>query len=318
MAASGVYASALGDLRDTAKWIMAAFTGVGAIVFSGLTITNIATLAQNGQWLEPVILALIPLAAAAFAVVMSMRVINVTAPPVGSIFPRYWAAIGGDAQQAIVMTAELAAELPNAIGIYGTAGDFDSRLVEAHDKLTDADARARDDDSEQRQADLNHAHSVIDGLQSTVKDALDCAAYTQARRAFRAFTYWVMIAAGVALGGLIASGVVTGDLQHDKQTASARAAAAAAPAPVSFDSPTPVRVWLTSRPPPGSGGSASCPLWDGMPAEAIGGTPDQPVLLFPGYTQSAARDHGIRSAPSRCADPWQWTTKPGEVLVVPG
>ena len=316
MAASGAYASALGDLRDTVKWIMAAFTGAGAIVFSGLTITNIATLAQNGQWLGPVFLALIPLAAAAFAVVMSMRVINVTAPPVGSIFPGYWKAIGGDAQPPIVMTPELTAELPNAIGIYGKAKDFDSRLVEANEKLTDA--RARIDNTEERLADLKDAHSVIDGLQSTVKDVLDCASYIQAKRAFSAFTCWVMIAAGVALSGLIASGVVTGDLQHDKQTASARAAAAAAPAPVSFDSPTPVQVWLTSRPPPGSGGPASCPLWDGMPAEAIGGTPDQPVLLFPGYTQSAARGHGIRSAPSRCADPWQWTTKPGEVLVVPG
>jgi hypothetical protein len=316
MAASGAYASALGDLRDTAKWIMAAFTGGGAIVFSGLTITNIATLAQNGQWLVPVLLALIPLAAAAFAAVMSMRVINVTAPPVGSIFPRYWEKIGGTTQRPLTSTAELTRELPNAIGIYGSAEDFDGRLVKAYNEL--ADTRERNDGSELRQAAYDKAQSVIDGFQSTVKDALDCAAYTEARRAFHAFTWWVMVAAGVALGGLIASGVVTGDLQHDKQTASSQAAAVAAPAPVSFGSPTQVQVWLTSRPPPASGGPASCPLWDGMPAEAIGGTPDRPVLLFPGYSTSAARDHGIGSASSRCADPWQWTTKPGEVLVVPG
>ena len=314
MGGSGGYASALGDLRDTAKWIMAAFTGVGAIVFSGLTITNIATLAQNGQWLEPVVLALIPLAAAAFAVAMSMRVINVTAPPVGSLFPSYWEKIGGKAQKPIESTP---AELPDALGIYGSTQEFDDRLVEAYGQVILYRAR-NDADDPHRQADYDRARSVMDSLQATVKDALNCVAYAQARQAFHAFAWGVMAAAVVALGGLIASGVVTGDLQHDKQTASARAAAAAVPAPVSFDTSTPVRVWLTSRPPPAAGGPASCPLWDGMPAEAIGGTPDRPILLFPGYTASAARDHGIRSAPSRCADPWQWTTKPGEVLVVPG
>lgn len=39
----GSYASGLGDLRDMVKWIMVAFTGVGAIAFSGLTITPIST-----------------------------------------------------------------------------------------------------------------------------------------------------------------------------------------------------------------------------------------------------------------------------------
>jgi hypothetical protein len=317
MAASGAYASALGDLRDTAKWIMAAFAGSGAIVFSGLTITNIATLAQNGQWLEPVLLALIPLGAAAFAAVMSMRVINVTTPPVGSIFPLYWAKIGGEPQEAIEST-RLPAELPNAIGIYGSASAFDIGLAEAYDEVSDTRALNKADPGSERQSAYDQAQSRYNGLQSVVKDALDCVAYTQARRAFRTFTRWVMVAAAVALGGLIASGVVTGYLQHDKQTASALAAALAAPAPVSFGSPTPVQVWLTSRPPAASGGPASCPVWDGMPAEAIGGTPDRPVLLFPGYTPSAARDHGVRSASPRCADPWQWTTKPGEVLVIPG
>jgi hypothetical protein len=315
MAASGAYASALGGLRDTAKWIMAAFTGVGAILFSGLTITNIATLAQNGQWLEPVLLALIPLAAAAVAVVMSMRVINVTAPAVGSLFPLYWEMIGGAAQKRIQSRPT---ELPDALGIYRSTDELDDRLVEAYGQVNHYRELNKAGDDPHRQADYDGARSVMDGLQATVKDVLDCVGCARAKQAFRVFTYGVTAAAVVALGGLIASGVVTGRLQHDKQAATAQAAAAAAPVPVSFDTPTPVRVWLTSRPPPAAGGPASCSLWDGMPAEAIGGTPDRPILLFPGYTASAARDHGISSAPSRCSDPWQWTTKSGEVLVVPG
>jgi hypothetical protein len=317
MAASGAYASALSDLRDAVKWIMAAFTGGGAIVFSGLTITNISSLAQNGQWLLPVGLAFIPLAAAVFAIVMSMRVINVTAPSAGSIFPRYWEKIGGAAQKQVKSTPELASELPNAIGVYGSADAFDSRLIEAYEEIDHARKLKLEDDTLERQAALDQALTVLDGLQATVKDALDCAAYTQARGAFRAFGWWVLLGTFVALGGVIASGVVTGELQHNEQVASAQAATAAAPALALFRSPTPVQVWLTSRHPTAAGGPDACPLWDGMPAIAVGGTPDRPVLLFPGYTSSAARSHGIRSASSHCDDPWLWTAKTGEALVVP-
>jgi hypothetical protein len=86
---------------------------------------------------------------------------------------------------------------------------------------------------------------------------------------------------------------------------------------VSFTQPTPVQVWLTLRQPVKAGGRHDCPLWNGMSAIAVGGTPGEPVLLFPGYTNAAARSHGISSPPAGCTAPWLWTTNAGEVLVVP-
>jgi hypothetical protein len=315
LAALGAYASALGDLRDTVKWIMAAFTGSSAIVFSGLAVTNISSLAQKGQWILPVALAAIPLVAAVGAIVMALRVINAKSPSVGSIFPDYWSALGGTVGSTTSNSAELEAELPNAIGVYGTTSAFDLRLVDAVGQVK----RARDllDGSVARQDGYDQALATVDGLQPTVKDALDCAAYVTAKRQFRVFSGSVLVATCIALAGLIASGVVTGHLQHSQQEAASEAAKVAPPVPVVFHTPTPVQVWLTSRPPAAAGGSYACPLWNGMTALAVGGTVSRPVLLFPGYSISAARRHGIRSAPLKCADPWLWSTRAGEVLVEP-
>jgi hypothetical protein len=285
--ATGGYSAALGDLRDTVKWIMGAFAGGGAIVFSGLTITNISTLAQSGQWLLPVGLALIPLAAAAGAIVVALTVINVTSPSPGSLFPKYWQEVG---------TVDL----------------FDDRLATAHAEVKRARGRSSDE-SPARLAGYESALAALDGLQPTMRDALDCVAYTRARRRFHSFTRWVTALAVVALGGLLASGVITGSSLRSQEAA----AKAAPPTPVAFTTPTQVQVWPTSRLPAASGGPGACPLWGGMPALAVGGTPDQPVVLFPGYTIAAARSHGIRSASMRCATPWLWSAKSGEVLVVP-
>jgi hypothetical protein len=310
--ATGGYSAALGDLRDTVKWIMGAFAGGGAIVFSGLTITNISTLAQSGQWLLPVGLALIPLAAAAGAIVVALTVINVTSPSPGSLFPKYWQEVGGPEEPKAELSIALQAELPNAIGAYGTVDLFDDRLATAHAEVKRARGRSSDE-SPARLAGYESALAALDGLQPTMRDALDCVAYTRARRRFHSFTRWVTALAVVALGGLLASGVITGSSLRSQEAA----AKAAPPTPVAFTTPTQVQVWPTSRLPAASGGPGACPLWGGMPALAVGGTPDQPVVLFPGYTIAAARSHGIRSASMRCATPWLWSAKSGEVLVVP-
>jgi hypothetical protein len=310
MAASGAYASALGGLRDTVKWIMAAFTGVGAIVFSGLTITNISTLAEAGQWLIPVALAAIPLLAAVWATIEALRVINATPAAIGALFPHYWASLGGTAVDAVPDTKELKAELPNAIGAYGTPETFDRTLKEAYGQVEWARqllAAAADDDS--RRDGFTKAVAHLDGLQATVKETLDCVAYVEGRRQFRTFAWRTLIAAVIALAGLVASGVVTGDLLV--------ASAQATPAPTAFTSPTPVQVWLSESPPATAGGPHGCPLWNGMSALAVGGTVSRPVLLFPGYSSSVARSHGITSAAPQCADPWLWSTVSGEVLVEP-
>jgi hypothetical protein len=341
MAASGAYASALTDLRDTVKWIMAAFTGAGAIIFSGLTITNISKLAENGQWIFPVVLAGVPLIAAIAAIAAALRVINAMPPSVGSLFSGYAEALTTaelrkitDQQPAVTSqqpekptsagrkrksgdkrSLALARELPNAIGVYGTKTEFDARLVEALKRVK----RTRDlnDGDLGRQAAYEAALTTLDGLQATVKDALDCATYIEARTRFRFFAWCVVIAGLVSFGALIASGIVTGDSLSSQQAASAKAAKAAPPVSVSFTQPTPVQVWLTVSQPAKAGGSHDCPLWNGMPAIAVGGTPGEPVLLFPGYTNAAARKHGISSPPAGCTDPWLWTTNVGEVLVVP-
>jgi hypothetical protein len=307
MAASGAYASALSDLRDIVKWIMAAFTGVGAIVFSGLTITNISTLAQAGQWLIPVALAAIPLLAAVWGTVEALRVINATPAPIGSLYPEYWGSLGGDAVSSVSDTPELTAELPNAIGAYGTRTTFDDTLKKAHAQVKQARELLAGGNSLPSQERYAKAVAHLDDLQATVKETLDCVAYVRARRQFRTFTWHTLIAAVVALAGLVASGVVTGDML----------AASAQATPVAFTSPTQVQVWLSGTQPAVAGGPHGCRLWDGMPALAVGGTVSRPVLLFPGYSSSVARSHGITSAAPQCADPWLWSTASGEVLVEP-
>ena len=315
MAASGAYASALGNLRDTVKWIIAAFTSAAAIIFSGLAVTNISKLAESGQWLLPVVLAAVPLLATVGVVLAALQVINVTPPSVGNLFPSYWESLGAPAAKSAQRPAALADELPNAIAVYGTAKEFDDRLVNAlaHTR------RMKNllDGSSERQAAYEAALALLDGLQSTVKDALDCAAYVRARQRYRTAMWQILGAVTVAVAGLVASGVVSGNLIRTQQADNASSAKTASPAPASFRGPTSVSVWFPSKPPATAGGPHTCPLWNGIPAMAVGGTFSRPLLLFPGYTTADARRNGIVRPPGQCNVPWLWSTKSGQVLVVP-
>jgi hypothetical protein len=176
MAATGAYASALGNLRDTVKWIVAAFTSAGAIIFSGLAVTNISALATSGQWPLPVALAAVPMIAAVVVIVAALQVINVTFRPVREYFPQYWRALTGITGPPADPTA-LGDELPNAVAVYGTVAEFDDRVAEAFTKARRAEDRLNENDTDARRADHSAALDLLDNLQTTVKDTLDCAAY---------------------------------------------------------------------------------------------------------------------------------------------
>jgi hypothetical protein len=319
MAAAGGYASALGNLRDSVKWIIGAFATGSAIMFSGLTVNSISTLADSGQWQLPVGLAAVPVVAAIAAVIAALRVISVTPQSPGTLFPKYWAEVGGTAPRAVnkywantsgtgprptVDLGRLADELPNVLGAYRTREAFDERLVDALDEKKTAFDRLNG--TSERQADFDGTAARLDDLQSTLKDALDCEAYLEGRRRYRV-TGWIILAALlVAVGSAVASGIVTGDKERS-----------APPQAASFSAPVPVAVWFSGRPPQAADGPRGCPVWSGMPAYVVGGTESRPLVLFPGYAASDARSHGIQASVAQCARPWLWPAGTGQVLVVP-
>jgi hypothetical protein len=315
MALSGAYASALGNLRDTVKWITAAFTGAGAIIFSGLAVTNIAQLTERGHWILPVALAAVPLLAAACVIVAALQVITVTPPPPHDLFPGYWQALTGDAQSPPQPQVSLGQELPTAVAVYGSLQNFDARLVVALDTVRRSERLL--DGTAERQVDHEAALALVDGLQPTVQDALDCAAYVTARQKYKTAVWQILAAAAVAVAGLLASGIVSGYLVRTQQVEKATVAKAAPPVPVSFRVPTAVSVLFTSGLPTHSGGPHACPLWNGISALAVGGTFVHPLLLFSGYSAADARSNGVTKSSRQCHKPWLWSTKPGQVLLVP-
>jgi len=291
-------------LRDTVKWIMAAFTTGSAIMFSGLTVNSISALAQSGRWQLPLALAAVPLVAAIGAVIASVRVIIVTPRSPGSLFPEYWKKVTGTEPGAVRSPSGLTDELPAVLGAYGTTDDFEKRLVSAWDAKEAAASRL--DETPERRADYDKAVARLDVLQQTLKEALDCEAYLEGKRRYRMAWKVVVAALLVAVGSAAASGIVAGDRERD-----------APPAAASFSAPVPVTVWFTGNPPPAAGGAGACPVWNGMPAYLMGGSEARPLLLFPGYAASYARGHGTQGSVTQCSRPWLWPAATGEVLVVP-
>ena len=318
MAESGAYASALGNLRDTVKWIIAAFTGGSAIIFSGLTVTSISALAQSRQWLLPVGLAAVPVVAAVGAIAAALRVINVTPPAPGALFTEYGKAINTTGQEAIGDNDPIVRELPSALGAYGTREEFDRRLRGAFDTVkTTQEAYTRNADNPNRRTEYENALTRFDALQPTTQNALNCAAWVRARGRYRMANWEILAAAVVAVAGMAASGIITGYQIRGQHDSAARAVNAASPKAVPFTEPTSVHVWFTGPPPAAARGPHGCPVWNGISALAVGGTESRPLLLFPGYTASEARRHGMDLPTAQCAAPWLWPTRPGQVLAVP-
>ena len=83
MSDRGGFVSQAATLRDSMKWLVATFTGAGAILFSALSIVNVTKVAEGGAWLLPVGLAAIPLLAAVWAVGKANSVLNAPMPALG-------------------------------------------------------------------------------------------------------------------------------------------------------------------------------------------------------------------------------------------
>lgn len=317
MAATGAYASALQNLRDNVKWTVAAFTGAGAIIFSGLSVTNISRLAENQAWVLPVLLAALPLLAAIVAIVFGHRVMAVAPPPVKDLLPKYWHELKGTGLKAPSISDALAAQLPAAVAVYGSLDDFDTRLVQAGQRVKSTRAALQNTNTPENRADYAQALMVLDGLQPTVEDVFACATYVDALKRYKLGSAVTLGAVLLALGGLIASGVASGQRVSAQEKAKAAAASAAPPTPLAFRDPTPVAVYFDpdSPPPAAAGGARHCPVWSGMNAEAVGGSFVRPLVLFPGYAKADARTS--LPVPDRCDEPWLWSAEAGQVRVRP-
>src|SRR6266702_119408 len=90
MSYSGVFAAREATLRDTLKWLVASFTGAGALLFSGLSVASITLLATQNAWLIPVTLAALPIVSAAACVWIAHWVLNAQPPQPSELFPQFW------------------------------------------------------------------------------------------------------------------------------------------------------------------------------------------------------------------------------------
>jgi hypothetical protein len=95
MTGTTAFASQAATLRDNAKWIVAAFTGSGTILFSALSVANLSKVAEGQAWILPVALAAIPLLAAGWAVWRANLVLSAPTPALAELFPEFYALRSG-------------------------------------------------------------------------------------------------------------------------------------------------------------------------------------------------------------------------------
>jgi hypothetical protein len=316
----GGFVSQAAALRDSVRWIVATFTGAGAILFSALSVANVTKLAESGAWVLPVALAAIPLAAAVLAVVKANSVLNAPMPAASDLFPQFYSRGTGMTpsqspdRQSLVESIQRS--LPTGIAVYGTLAAFDDRLVRAHKAVERAQSLL--DKSPERRQDLENAWSRLDELQDSVREILDCAKYVQTRDRYQKALPAILVAAVLAVLGTISSGIVSGIAAQDRARRVA-AANAQKPKSVVFDRVTPVRVYFSGRSVRESaGGPKKCPLWNGVYAWAIGGDFDRPSILFAGYDANDPSRRRLRKAEiGRCSSPRTWAGESGDVTLVP-
>lgn len=289
---SGNYAARATALRETAKWMAAIFAGAGAVLFSGLSFTNIEKAAAADNWILPVILAVIPVLAAAVAVGSAARVIGTGTPDAGAMLDD-----SRDLPEAIRSLRSAVEKLrPATVATYGGVEGFLQRVADVRAQVDEAEAVY----STQRTADYRKARDAeyerMAGLQDGVRDLLLCADFVQVEKRYRRARWTMLAAACAAVAGAAASGVVT-----------ARVAAAPADQVSSAAITSPLDVHVYLRPDYAQG---PCPVDDGQRATAIGGTLAQPLLLLPAVP--AGRD-----APDTCRIPWTWAPPSAAVVVVP-
>jgi hypothetical protein len=298
---SGNYAARATALRDTAKWIAAIFAGAGAVLFSGLSFANVAQAASTEDWLIPVILATVPVLAAAWAVREASAVITAEPPETRALI----GALGKPEDLDASARQEVERLLPATVVTYGSLADFDERLQAAHTRVDGARQRYAAQRIAERLEELETTYRDLDTLQDGVRDVVLAADYAGVKARYKTARWRLLGAAVVAVTTAAASGVLTARAQKDQMQAESERAAGKA---LGVDSPTPVLVFLKTH--RGSRKlSSPCPFSDGGHALAIGGTYDRPLLLVDG--RQAKRASGL------CSRIWTWAPRQGEVVALP-
>ena len=299
------YTSRSTALRDTSKWIAAAFTGSGAVFFSALTFTNLQQIGRQPNWLLILGLGAVPVLMAALAIYFAARVVTQQPPSVGAMFPKF-----GERRHLVSShagsraTVDLGDLVPVTVAVYGSTAGFDEEVVAAIGSLERRAAAAEKDHRIENEKALDNARSEVERLQSGLQEILACAEYVRVRNAYRVAGWVFLGAALVSVTAASAAGTLTA-LNASDPTVTAAAITA----------PIDVTVWLPGAISHGAGPSG-CPIWDGMRAVAVGGTVDQPYLVFPAATSGPAQHPGPDRAD--CREPWAWAVdRPGVVTVVP-
>jgi hypothetical protein len=322
VASSGTFAARSAALRDTAKWIAAAFSGAGAaVLFSGLAFTNTTRTALVDGWLLATVLATLPLLAAAAAVASAVRVVNSQARPVEQLVPRFAKAQLGIDGKALKATerATIMSMVPDVTTRYGDIDVLDQQLITAYDDMRAARSAYAKGRTPAQRENLADATQRFEVLQSGLSELVEASEYVRVRRRHRQALSLMLPAALVAVAAVAAAGVQTGRAE--------RSAATQRDAGQSATVQRPVAVILAFE-----GGAATlealplhCIVGNGTRAVAIGGTYTRPVLVMnpPSASASASASAAVPSAPSApggpptCATTWIWRPEPGRLTAVP-
>ena len=178
MADTGNYQARTANIRETAKWIAAVFAAAGAVLFSGLSFTNLQQLAKSPQWMVSVALAAVPVLAAAWAVREAAAVFTTSPPGVSAVLPRFAVAhaTGSPPIQTLdsVEIEKIELNLPGTVAVHGDISKFEDRLLDTRDRITRAKNAFAKEKTAQRQADLVGWPGGISppGSHRTVRDSL--------------------------------------------------------------------------------------------------------------------------------------------------
>jgi hypothetical protein len=278
MVDSGNYAARATAIRETAKWIAAVFAAAGAVLFSGLSFTNVEKAASTQDWELPVVLAAVPILAAAAAVWAAAWVILQAPPATDELLPTLG---GGTSQPAARERSEVEKLRPATVAVYADLDAFEAEVGKAQAALAVAEKAYVADRQEAKRGVVDARRADLQALQDGVRDVLLCADYLRVKRRYNVARLVFLGAALVATAAAAWSGVKAGEADRDK-----------VPSAAAITSATPVKVYRRSAKtlPCGS---------DGQSAVAEGGDYSRPVLVL------------------LCDTSTPWTPRAGDVVLVP-
>jgi hypothetical protein len=296
MTDSGNFAARAGAIRETAKWIAAVFVGAGAVLFSGLSFANVAQATSSGQWFFPVMLATLPVLAAAWAVRETAAVITSEAPPIPSLLPSM-----GETKSAAdeSLRHEVQRLSPPAVAVHGSMDEFETYLSLCRERTVKLRGLYNEQRTDDRRQEMEAAYRDLSDLQEAVRDIVICADYLTVKAKYSRARKVLLFAAGIAIFATAASGVLVGAYNGGAEGIGDVGAA-------TIRDPKWVTVYRLNE----TNGSTPCPVMTGDKALALGGDYLKPILLlFHVSTGSPPDPH--------CSGAWAWRPEAGEVAVVP-